>query len=233
MENIQHSKLSSLLARGSILLSLTLISIIALKLVLSDCGFLSSRVCNENKIQNQSLSTEIDDLKANIATLRREITKIKCVPNQASKNDAPKEVLIDETLWSEGKVEVLDGCWVLDWDYKMRRVSTGEVVGVKKWSVCFNSSQDIGVQDLVFDDGDLCISQPVKGSFSYENDKNLLILDDITDVKCETSFIYRRQLQCELALDASYAMCDTRTLNRDKSWSDYSQNNVKLKRSGK
>ena len=231
MENVQHQKISSRLINGSILLSLTLLSIIALKLVLSDCDFLNRQACNDKQIQKQSLSTEIANLKTNIAILRDDITKIKCVPKKASKKDVPEEVLIDEALWNEGKVEVLDGCWSLDWDYKMRRVDTGKVVGVKKWNICFNSNRDIGLQDLVFDDGDQCVSQPIKGSFTRENEQNSLILDDITDVKCKSSFIYRRQLQCKLVSDTSYAMCAARSLNRDNSWSEYRQNVVKLNRS--
>ena len=238
MEPSSYLKMGPLVVKGSLLLALTLVALVALKLALSDCNFLNRHACNEKALQDKKLTNEINELRARAATLKDDISKIECKPESAPV-EAPvietpvKDIPIDETLWNEGKIEALSGCWVLDWDYKMTVVGTGRVVGVKKWRVCFNAKGNTGIQNLDFDDGVKCINQPIKGSFLTTNNRSTLTLDDTKDVECSNAHIIRRQLKCELAKDSSYAMCASRTLGSNDIWDDYKKNAVRLKRSNK
>ena len=97
--------------------------------------------------------------------------------------------------------------------------------------MCFDRGQEIGKQSLSFEDGLKCIDQPISGQFKKDESSSILILDDTKDVICENGgLVFHRKLSCKLAEDASHAMCSSKTLQRDGSWSDISLNDVRLTR---
>jgi hypothetical protein len=221
---------NGILSQGAIFLALTFFALFTLKITLSDCNVFFSGDCEEIKNISQELKNEISLLEQKIKDLKQTTEKLECPPiiQTSSKEQIEK---IDQPLWSEGNIEVLDGCWALDWEYKMRRVNTGEVVGVNKWSVCFDKDSETGQQTLIFDDGTECNNQPIEAKFDVTTDQTILLLDDKADVACSNgSSIYRRQLRCELAQDSSHAMCDSNSLQRDGSWSDVQKDTVRLRR---
>ena len=218
------------LRKAAIFLALTFFALFTLKITLSDCNVFFSGDCDQTKNISQALQNEISLLEQTINDLKQTTEKLECPPIIQASSEEQNEK-IDQPLWSEGNIEVLDGCWALDWEYKMRRVNTGEVVGVNNWSVCFDKDSETGQQTLIFDDGTKCNDQPIEAKFDVTTDQTILLLDDKADVSCSNgSSIYRRQLSCELAQDSSHAMCDSNFLQRDGSWSDVQKDAVRLRR---
>jgi hypothetical protein len=217
------------LVEGTVFLGLILMSMFSLKLVLSDCTFLSTSNCKVNHSTKMVWDEEIKELDLEIESLKNEIQDLECPPAEI-KIPESTDVKIDAPLWNQGKIESLNGCWSLDWDYEMQEVDSGRIVGVKDWKICFKGGESKGHQHLVFEDLISCEDQIISGKFSKAAGVTKLHLDDQTNLKCDNNVrVLRRQLVCFLADDASHAMCDTRSLS-EESWSDFTKNNVRLRR---
>ena len=124
-----------MLLKGIVLLSIAAFGLYATKAVLSDCTIFSKVNCSAEKNQIASVNNDIVGIQRQIDLLRSGNSNLECpqieVPN-ANQSDAPK---IDSSLWEKGDLEVLAGCWNLDWDYEMYRENTGEAIGVASWNV--------------------------------------------------------------------------------------------------
>jgi len=231
MSNVPNENSGNgIFGQGAIFLTLTFFALFTLKITLSDCNVFFSGNCEETKNISQELKNEISHLEQKIKDLKQTTEKLECPPLiQASSEEQIEK--IDQPLWSEGNIKALDGCWNLDWDYKMREEETGRIVGVKEWTVCFDEKSSMGSQTLIFEDSTECNNQPIEAKFEVNSDRTILLLDDKANVSCtEGSFIYRRKLSCDLALDASHAMCASSTLQRNGSWSDVENDTVRLRR---
>ena len=216
--------------KGSIFLMLSFLSLYVLKVALSDCTVFANDNCLNVAKRSANLRQEIATLQESIQRLEKSVSMLEC-PTVTQFENEPIEK-IDEPLWKQANIEALSGCWALDWKYEMKEVDTGKVVGVREWKVCFDQGEGLGKQTLIFEDKVNCIDQPIKGSFINDTDKVKLLLDDTKDVSCEEGrFIYHRKLSCELATDASHAMCSGTSLQRDGTWSSGLENNVRLARS--
>jgi hypothetical protein len=233
MTNFFEEKLDNgILPKASLFLALTFLALVTLKTALSDCTIFSSENCSKIANSSTALIQDIVALKYSISKLEKSVAELECPP-VIQTSQVPIEK-IDEPLWKQGKIEALSGCWILDWDYKMREVETGNIIGVRDWRVCFDQGQRMGQQTLVFDDNINCVDQPITGEFITEADKVTLLLDDTKDVSCEHGrYVYQRKLYCKLASDASHAMCSSISRQHDKTWSSEKVDNVRLVRGGK
>lgn len=223
---MQKKEYQARIIKASIMLSITFLAIYSLKSILTDCSIFSLNECQDKNAEIQALEKSIASLKDEINLIETQFSELTCpvIETQVKRDPAN----IDINLWEQGNMEVLEGCWELDWEYEMIRVSTGETVGVSSWDVCFGDTGSIGTQNLSFEDGDRCINQPIFGEFQKVNESSTLFLDDRTDVKCINSFIYRRKLSCDLVQGGRHAMCSTSSLQRDGTWSQPSPNDVRL-----
>lgn len=219
------------IVEGTVFLGLTLLAIFSLKLTLSDCTFLGQNKCNANISTKIILDEEIKKLNLEMENLKSEIYDLKCPPAEITVPKGPDRK-IDAPLWNQGKIESLNGCWSLDWDYEMQEVLTGQIIGVRDWKICFEGGESEGSQSLIFDDSISCVDQIISGKFSKAAKVTKLHLDDQNDLKCSNNVqVLRRQLICSLVSDASHAMCDSRHIS-EGNWSDFTKNNVRLRRLG-
>lgn len=102
---------------------------------------------------------------------------------------------IDVEAWEDRDVGLLEGCWMLDSDYRLADVDTGAISKVDAWEMCFDSDGN-GSQTLKFDDGTQCRSSQVTAAF---DDDGNLVMSDNTNVSCEDKwFIYERTMICVL-----------------------------------
>jgi hypothetical protein len=75
--------------------------------------FFFSGDCDETKNIFQELKNEIIQLEQKIKDLKQTTEKLECPPIiQASSKETTEK--INHPLWSEGNIEVLDGCWKHD-----------------------------------------------------------------------------------------------------------------------
>ena len=224
-------KIEAVLARIVLGLSLGVLALYSIKAVLSDCRFFTQVNCQSTLSEIKVLQKDIAILNKQISSMNNHTPPLGCNVNDATVESDGQSLKIDTTLWAQGNLEVLNGCWNLDWDYKMRELETNEVVGVKSWDVCFKSGKEIGEQNLLFEDGESCIEQPIKGEFEGGNDKTKLFLDDTKDLSCELgALVFHRRMKCELMKGADYAVCAVSTKQRDGSWSNFRPDAVRLSR---
>ena len=116
--------------------------------------------------------------------------------------DAPRtsEPEIDAEAWEDRDVGLLEGCWSLDSDYRLKDVGTGAVSKVDAWEMCFDSDGN-GSQTVRFDDGIHCRSSQVSAAFDAVGN---LVMSDNVNVSCDDNrFIYERTMTCSLAADGS------------------------------
>jgi hypothetical protein len=229
--NIEQSKYNRSLLKIVVMLLLVFIGLYSTKAVLSDCTIFSRVNCDAQKAELIALEAEISQLKKNISKVQSRISDKKCPKAETPTKTEDKPPKIDSSLWQQGNLEVLNGCWTLDWDYKMQKENTGEIVGVSLWDVCFSASSEIGLQTLLLEDGTKCVDRPIKGEFKNVDGISRLFLDDTKDIKCSSNaIVYQRRIECELRQNGDYAMCSSYTLKRDGSWSGLTPNNIRLSR---
>ena len=229
--NIEHSKFESLLLKSVAMLSLVLLGLYSMKTVLSDCTIFSKVNCNAERTEIVTLESEIIRLKQQIDMVQSNISDLKCPKVETAKKNQDDSSKIDKSLWKQGDLEVLNGCWELDWDYKMRNIERDEIVGVSSWNVCFVSGSRIGLQTLLFEDGENCVEQPIKGEFKNINGLSKLYLDDTKNVECKSgAVVFQRRMECELMQNGDYAMCSISSLQRDGNWSEFRPKGVRLSR---
>jgi hypothetical protein len=106
--------------------------------------------------------------------------------------------------WERGEVSLLEGCWELETDYRIRWPGMGRVTNVTNWTMCFDA-QGQGNQTLLLSDGRRCGSA-ISGGFTAQG---RLRLQDAGNVPCgPDSFIHERRIDCE-RVDAARAQCTT------------------------
>ena len=227
----QRSQIEDLILKSVVALTLLVFALYSIKTVLSDCTIFSKVNCQSDQREIISLEQEISRIKQQISSVKDSQSYLECTEIDTARSSDNRSTKIDTSLWAQGNLEVLNGCWNLDWDYKMRELETNEVVGVKSWDVCFKSGKEIGEQNLLFEDGESCIEQPIKGEFEGGNDKTKLFLDDTKDLSCELgALVFHRRMKCELMKGADYAVCAVSTKQRDGSWSNFRPDAVRLSR---
>lgn len=218
--------------RAAILLALTFMAIFSLKIILSKCTFFGSQDCFSMSKSSEELRMEISELQKAIYNIEQSVSNLECPVESPLSNETAEKINVP--LWTEGNLEVLSGCWVLDWDYKMLEEDTLEVKSIKDWEVCFANGQNIGKQSLSFEDDTKCSNKPITGEFKKRQNKTILVLDDTKDIECTNQVVvYHRKLSCELAQNATHAMCSGSNLQRDGTWSKVAPNIVRLERSKK
>jgi hypothetical protein len=216
------------LIKSIAMLSLIFFAVYSIKTTLSDCTIFSRANCDYINKETKKLEEEINLLIDEISDAKTQINNITCKEIQTSSQKiSPK---IDTTLWEEGKIEVLTGCWELDWDYKMRMEKTNEIVRVSSWDVCFKPGKEVGLQSLKFEDGNECHAKPIEGKFKGIEGKSILLLDDTKDIQCDEVVVFHRRLECELVQNENYAVCSSRTLQRDGTWIAPRPKDVRLSR---
>ena len=128
---------------------------------------------------------------------------------------APKSDRLDANRWQERDLALLEGCWSLASDYRLRDSRSGEVTGVDSWTMCFYEDGR-GEQRLVQNDGAACDGEV---SASFDDDGQLRISDD-GDVQCTGGVvIYRRVMTCDLERNGE-AACRSRQPNRGDGFSN-------------
>lgn len=142
-------------------------------------------------------------LERRVAGLERALASMECgalPPGQASEPD------IREEDWNNRDVSLLEGCWSLDSDYRIRNEDTGVLNPVDTWQMCFDDT-GAGSQTLIFEDGSVCESNRVRAEFSQ---KGALVIGDNEDLVCSDQFrIFERHITCLLGRDGS-ATCISR-----------------------
>ena len=227
----QRSHIEDLLFKSVVALTLFVLALYSIKTVLSDCTIFSKVNCQSEQIEIIALEKEINRIKQQISSVKDSQSSLECKEIDTASSSDNQSTKIDTSLWAQGNLEVLNGCWNLDWDYKMRDVQTNEIVGVTSWDVCFTSGAEIGVQTLLFEDGERCINQPIKGEFKNIENQSKLYLDDTKDVSCNSGgVVFHRRMECELMQGGDYAVCATSSKQRDGNWSDFKPNGVRLSR---
>lgn len=105
---------------------------------------------------------------------------------------------VDENLWKEQDISVLDGCWRLDFDYRVTDITTEEEIVFDDWSLCFDGEASTGAQRMQSTSGVICQSL-IPGFF---NEQNQLVLEETDNLTCnDSSFIFRRQITCDRTED--------------------------------
>jgi len=227
----QKSKFEGLLLKSAVMLSLVVFGLYSIKTILSDCTIFSKVKCQFENREIIALEEEISRIKRQISAAQDDKSSLKCTEIESASNNNGEVPKINTSLWKQGDLEALNGCWKLDWDYKMRDLDTNEIVGVTSWNVCFNSRSEFGIQTLLFENGQNCVDQPIKGEFRNINKQSKLYLDDTKDVECNSgAVVLQRRMECELMQSGDYAMCSTSSMQRDGSWSEFHHNGVRLSR---
>ena len=229
--NEQRSQFEGLLLKSVVMLSLVVFGLYSIKTVLSDCTVFSTVNCQSENRKITSLEKEIKQIKQQISIAQSNSSSLKCTKIDNANTNIDEAPKIDTSLWEQGDLAVLEGCWKLDWDYEMLNVDTNELVGVTSWDVCFTSGSKIGSQTLLFEDGENCVEQPIMGEFKSINGQSKLHLDDTKDVKCKSgAVVFQRRMECELMQNGDHAMCSTSSLGRDGNWSEFRPKGVRLSR---
>lgn len=124
-------------------------------------------------------------------------------PAQAQAEPEPEG--LDEKRWREKDISLLEGCWALASNYRLRDRRTGSVTGVATWEMCFDAEGN-GDQRLVQTDGRECTGD-VSASFGEDGQ---LGINDPANVRCTGGFhIYRRMMTCTLEPNGE-AACESR-----------------------
>jgi hypothetical protein len=132
----------------------------------------------------------------------------------------PPPDAIDPERWRERDVSLLEGCWMLDSDYSITNVTTGETVSVPYWRACFDA-EGRGSQELRFSNGATC-EAPMRAAFRGEE----LRLRDGADVACsDGTQLFERTIDCRLD-ERGRAQCLSRQGERGGAAS------VRLRRAG-
>jgi hypothetical protein len=133
---------------------------------------------------------------------------------------APAPDAIDPERWRERDVSLLEGCWMLDSDYSVTNVDTGQTLNVSYWRACFDAGGR-GSQELRFSNGATC-EAPMRAEFRGEE----LRLHDGANVACsDGSELFERTIDCRLD-DQGRAQCLSRQGERGGAA------NVRLRRAG-
>ncbi len=106
----------------------------------------------------------------------------------------PDPERLDPEKWEDKDVSLLEGCWSLSSDYRLRNTRTRVVTAVDTWEICFDANGR-GRQTLVQTDGMRC-EGPMRARFRRDG---RLRIDDVGDLPCTGNIIvHERRMTCEL-----------------------------------
>ena len=121
----------------------------------------------------------------------------------------PEPEQLDTERWHEQDISLLEGCWSLASDYRLRDSDTGSVVEVESWRMCFDA-EGRGDQQLDQSDGATCEGEVTA---SFDDDGHLRVSDQ-ANVQCTLGYyIYRRVMNCALEPNGE-ASCQSRQPDR-------------------
>ena len=235
--NILNSE--SFLLKSLLALTIFVMTIIILKVIVSSC--LIFPIKNKCQVSQEdltsSLSSEIDMLEVMIRDKELALVSKQCSDDELVVESVPPAVessppLIDVPAWEKGEIAALDGCWLLDSNYKITNENTGLSEGIASWTMCFEKDNNYGSQTLIYENRiRSCIAQPVKRNFQLAKSQSYeLVLDDTKEVNCSDGFrIFRRLLTCKVEKAGDFAQCSTQQF-REGIWNQTSSN-VRLRRS--
>ena len=139
-------------------------------------------------------------LKAEIRRLERELlARANCpvAPPPPPPEPEPERAQdeFDRERWEQRDLSVLEGCWLLDSDYRAQVIGTGEPFGITHWRACFDANGNGTGQRFETSLGPVC-----EGPQRAEFDANgALIIRDIGDVPCTQNFKFlERTITCAL-----------------------------------
>ena len=175
---------------------------------LGDVVFCRSRAAGD---ASPELAAELErrtTLEGRLRGLERRLAAIPgCPPAKLVAEPAPEPEPegLDARRWREKDLSLLEGCWSLASDYRLKNRVTGVITRVESWKMCFDD-EGHGEQRLVRTDGKECTAD---ASASFGEDGQLQI-DDRTDIQCTGGVrIYRRVMKCTLEPNGE-AACVTR-----------------------
>jgi hypothetical protein len=184
-------------------------------MVLGSKWILSS--CEVDKEGECITVTSASELAAQIAQLNMEVaTARELAASECS------EVAISPNDWNLGNTSVLEGCWVLQYEWAMQYRNSGVSNKLLNWDFCLAEGQTSASQNLYFEDNLQCFDQPLSYSFVRNQDETKLNLMDVEDLSCTmdgilAAKVIARELICTLVPRENYADCKVR--NRiDQSW---------------
>lgn len=151
-------------------------------------------------------------LEAELHALERELRSLASCPVPAPPpQPEPQQqaeadpAAIDPERWRQQDVGLLEGCWLLDSDYRLEVLETGRVFTVPYWRACFDGA-GAGRQEFRLSDQSRCAS----GMSAQFEGTDRLILDDRVQVPCTNGIrILRRRAICQLDAQ-NQAICEIR-----------------------
>ena len=133
----------------------------------------------------QALDREDDRrraLEAEIRMLELEFAGLGPCPVAPAAPEVPDNATLNRERWEQQDITMMEGCWILDSDFTLYDVRTGEPAPVTSWRVCFDANGH-GQQTLKFSNGFQCHSA-IAAKFRNAQE---LALDDMQDVPCNNS----------------------------------------------
>lgn len=208
----------------TILLALGLVAIVAIAafLLLQACGLGKlgfsgfSRFCPAPVVLQEretlvALHQQTETLERRIAFLEKELAAKQCTAQYPQGIETPAAApTIDNEAWKRRDLAALEGCWILDSEYRTTHVRTGAITSYKKWTMCFDASGH-GTQEMLSTDGAVSCNGPVSGAF---DSMGKLVIKEASNLPCSNnSYIFRRITSCVLDTDGT-ASCKSRHPDR-------------------
>ena len=204
------------------------------KLILSQCDKNASGDCI-TLLDAVELASEISILRQKLAEERKALT-LTCKEEEDVEIESAEgavEISIEE--WNAGDVNVLKGCWQLEYDYTMYyNRDASRPVDLIEWRFCLSEYGEQAVQNLKFEDESICMNQPLFYNFIDIHGQAELELSDHQDVPCTrrgkpSGTVIERNLRCKLDETAQFARCRSRTYENDE-WSQFGDYSIILRK---
>lgn len=211
---IRHSIFNALVF-ASILLTSVFVLVLGSKLVLSRCERDSNGDCITVD-RTADIASEIADLNQQLVMAR------------SSVENACNRPEISEEDWNSGNTEVLEGCWQLEYEYRMfYGGDQNRPNDLVDWGFCLESAGGYASQDLFFEDGLQCTNQRLYYEFVDQQGSTQLRLADNNNLPCyrnglQSAEVTEREILCSLNPSGDYAECRSRH-RASQGWSDWSE----------
>lgn len=212
---IIRQSMLNVLAFASILLTSVFVLVSGSKLVLSRCERDSNGDCITVD-RTADIASEIADLNQQLVMAR------------SSVENACNRPEISEEDWNSGNTEVLEGCWQLEYDYRMfYGGDQNRPNDLVDWGFCLESAGGYASQDLFFEDGLQCTNQRLYYEFVDQQGSTQLRLADNNNLPCyrnglQSAEVTEREILCSLNPSGDYAECRSRH-RASQGWSDWSE----------
>lgn len=196
---------------ANIVLSSVFFMVFGSKWILSSCAVDKDGQCITVSSAS-GLAAEVAQLNIEVATAR------------VSAATECSEVAISPNDWNLGNASVLQGCWVLQYEWEMQYTNSGVPNKLVNWDFCLAEGQTSASQNLYFEDHLQCLDQPLSYSFVRNQDETELNLMDVEDLSCTMNGVpiakvIARELSCTLVPRENYANCRVRD-RIDQSWTN-------------